>query len=237
MTYILDLHTHTVASGHAFSTIQENVAIAKRNGLKHVGISDHAPTLPGSAYIYYFQNLKIVPSEIDGVHVLKGVEANIINHKGHLDMRDEDLNNLDFTIASMHPPCLKFGSIDQNTRAVIGAMKNRYVSIIGHPDDSRFPLDYDEIVKAARDYGVLLEVNNASLNPKGFRMNSKDNTIQLLERCQNYKVPIIMGSDAHISFNVGCFDYCLDVINEINFDSNLIMNASYEDLMPFLNRR
>ena len=42
MEYILDLHTHTIASGHAYSTIREMAQAASEKGLKLLGITEHA---------------------------------------------------------------------------------------------------------------------------------------------------------------------------------------------------
>ena len=41
-------------------------------------------------------------------------------------------------------------------------MDNPYVNIIGHPDDSRYPVDYEQLVRAAGEKHVLLELNNTS---------------------------------------------------------------------------
>ncbi len=39
--YPVDLHMHTVASTHAYSTLHDYVAQAKLNGLKLFAITDH----------------------------------------------------------------------------------------------------------------------------------------------------------------------------------------------------
>ena len=44
----LDVHTHTIASGHAFSTLQEMAQAAADKGLKVLGITEHSPGVPGS---------------------------------------------------------------------------------------------------------------------------------------------------------------------------------------------
>lgn len=235
MEFILDLHAHTIASGHAYSTIQEEITAAKQVGLKMFGISDHAPGMPGSQSIIYFQNLKVVPDIIEGVRVLKGVEANILDCNGTIDMNEDCLKKLDYAIASLHPPCIRFGTKQDNTRAVIQAMKNPYVNIMGHLDDSRYPLQYENIVKAAKDFNVLIEINNSSLNPKGFRMHAKENIIKLLDLCVMYDQPIILSSDAHISYDVGNFENCKLVLNQCQFPQELIVNTSIDKTMKYLN--
>ena len=57
MKAIIDMHTHTVASGHAYSTIHENVQFAKKHGIKILGMSDHGPDMLGGPQLYFFNNL------------------------------------------------------------------------------------------------------------------------------------------------------------------------------------
>lgn len=236
MKYKFDLHTHTVASGHAYSSLQEVVSAGHKKGLEIVGISDHAPCMPGSAYIYYFQNIRIVPSEIDGVRVLKGVEANIIDLSGKIDMSAEDVRFLEYVIASFHPPCIRPSTKKNNTRALIKTMENPIVNIIGHPDDLRYPVDYEAIVLAAKENNVLLEINNTSLSPKGFRKDAVMATKQILELCMRYNNPVILGSDAHISFDVGNFTNCDKVLASMEFPDELIVNTAIEKVLPYLTR-
>ena len=60
MNYEFDLHTHTIASGHAYSTIKEMANSAKEKGLKLLGITEHAPTMPGTCHEFYFQNFRVL---------------------------------------------------------------------------------------------------------------------------------------------------------------------------------
>jgi len=87
MELLVDLHTHTIASGHAYSTLTENVQAASRRGLKLLGTTDHGPSMPGAPHLYHFGNLSILPESLFGVEILPGVEANITNHEGELDIR------------------------------------------------------------------------------------------------------------------------------------------------------
>lgn len=230
----LDVHTHTVASGHAYSTLIENINFGKEKGLELLGVSDHAPTLPGGAYIFHFQNMKHIPSEVDGLRVLKGVEANIIDFEGRLDMIDRNLEALDYVIASLHPPCKTPGTVKENTAMIIKAMQNPLVKIIGHPDDGRFPLDYTEVVKAAKATGTLLEVNNSSLNPNGFRLNVQENVVKMLALCATNDVKIICGSDAHIAYDIGRFDFCEAILDEVGFPEDLVINHSTAEFLKWI---
>ena len=85
MKLLFDLHTHTVASGHAFSTLKENIEEAAAKGLKAMGMSDHYSTMPGSAQPIYFTNFKSIKEKIMGVRIFTGMEANIVDLEGKLD--------------------------------------------------------------------------------------------------------------------------------------------------------
>lgn len=102
MKYQVDTHTHTLVSGHAYSTLQEMVAAAKEKELSIIGITEHARMMPGTCNDMYFRNLRVVPKEIDGVKVLVGVELNIMNDDGELDMSEDTMSKLDVRIASVH---------------------------------------------------------------------------------------------------------------------------------------
>lgn len=234
MKFLLDVHTHTTASGHAYSSLQENVLAAKEKGLLYYGVSDHGPMLPGTAHIFYFQNIRVIPREMFGMKVLRGVEANILDEQGTIDMSPENMKYIDYVIASIHMPCFTSGGIDVNTNATINAMKHPKVNIIGHPDDGRFPIDYERIVSAAKEEGVLLELNNGSLNPTGFRSNVRENVMTMLKLCMEKQVPIIVNSDAHISMDVGEFGYAKEVLTELNFPKELIINLYPERFLEII---
>lgn len=169
MRDVLDLHTHTLASGHAYSTINEMIQAAKDKGLKMLGITEHAPEMPGSCSSMYFVNFRVLPRERDGLTVLFGAELNIVDYEGHVDLPEEMLRGLDLVIASLHTPCIRPGTREENTRAYLKAMENPCLNIIGHPDDARYPIEYRPIVERAKERGILLEVNNSSLKPGSFR--------------------------------------------------------------------
>ncbi|TCK90636.1 putative hydrolase [Natranaerovirga hydrolytica] len=235
MNYEFDLHMHTIVSGHAYSTLQEMVKSAAEKGLKMIGITEHAYSMPGAPLPLYFHNLKVVPKEMYGVRVLKGIEANILNSKGTIDLDNYTKNYLEVVIASLHPPCIQPSTLEINTETIVNTLRNPKVDIIGHPDDSRYPLDYDIVVKEAKDNNKLLELNNSSLNPQGFREGARKNATKMLELCKQYNHPIIIGSDAHISFDVGNFDYAKSLIEEVNFPEALIMNTSVDKIKKHLN--
>ena len=152
----IDTHSHTLASGHAYNTIREMASMAAEKGLKGLAITEHAPQMPGTCHLYYFQNLRVVPRKMYGVELFLGTELNIMNEQGEVDLSKDVLKQLDIAIASMHIPCFQSERTVENiTKAYLRVMENEYVDIIGHPDDGRFPVDCAKFVKEAKAAGLV----------------------------------------------------------------------------------
>lgn len=234
MIDLLDLHTHTTASGHAYNTLYEMARAASEKGLALFGCSDHAPAMPGSCHYFHFINFKVIPRTICGVKIMMGTELNIMDYDGKVDMEQGILENLDYAIASLHPPCIDSGTTAQNTSAYLGVLNNPAIQIIGHPDDSRFPVDYDTLTAAAREHHKLLEVNNSSLNPMSFRPGARENYMKMLDLCIRYQTPVIINSDAHCEADTGNHDYAWKLLEEIHFPDELIVNHSIERLASYI---
>lgn len=237
MKFCLDTHTHSIASGHAYNTMQEMITFAKEKGLELLAITEHAPAMPGTCHKYYFDNYRVLRDKDRGIHMLYGSELNIIDYNGTVDLPDDVLKGLDLCIASLHLPCCASGTAEENTNAYIGAMKNPYIHIIGHPDDSRYPLDYERLVKAASEHSIALELNNSSLNPNSFRIGARENALTYLKLCKNYSVPITLGSDAHCADDIGSFPYAEELLKAANFPKELVLNTSTEKFLEYLKSR
>lgn len=232
-----DIHTHTIASGHASTaTITDMAKAANSKKLESLGISDHGPATCGGGKPSYFRSLSYAQKKRFGVEMLYGAEANILNNKGKLDLEDQILARLDYVIASMHNPVKKPGTLVENTTAYIEAMKNPYVRIIGHCDDEKYPVDYLAIVKAAMKYDVLLEINNSSLSPDGYRGDTRFNDLMILNLCKHFHYPVLFASDSHGTKHVGDFTYALELAQLADMPEPLIMNYSLKAFKCFLER-
>ena len=237
MKLIADTHSHTLASGHAYSTIREMALAAKERGMRALAITEHAPDMPGSCGLYYFMNLDVLPREMYGVEMLFGTEANIVNPQGGLDLSGDVLKDLDIVVASMHMPCFGEGhTVDEVMDAYLAVMRLPYVNIIGHPDDGRFPMDYERLVKAAKETRTLLELNNSSLRPQSFRVGARENVLAMLVLCRQYEVPVTTGSDAHVDADAGNFCYVQEILGYCGFPEELVVTTDLERLKPYLNR-
>lgn len=236
MRDILDVHTHTIASGHAYNTMMEMIQEAREKGLEVYGITEHAPKMPGSCQDFYFRNLKVVERRHGELELLLGAELNILDEKGTVDLSEPYLGKMDVTIASLHTPCIRPGSRGWNTECLIQAMKNPHINIIGHPDDGRYPLDYEAVVQAAKETHTLLEINNNSLHPRCTRENTRENDLEILKLCRKYQVSVILGSDAHYYKDILNHEFLFPLLEETDFPESLVVNTDRKKLYAYINK-
>lgn len=229
MNIQLDVHTHTIVSGHAFSTLTEMATEAQRKGLKIFGITEHGTEFPGSCKPIYFWNYHVVPRQWGDMRLLLGAELNIMDTNGRLDKDENYYQCLDITIAGIHRLCWKGGTPEENTHGMIAAIHNPQVDIISHPGDGTADLLFEPIVLAAKETGTLLEINNSSLKPcRGKCAKAIPNNLEILSLCKKYEVPIILGSDAHIHFDIANYENIYPLLYETEFPEELIVNDKPE---------
>lgn len=234
-SFEFDPHTHSIASGHAsLSTITDMAKKAAAMNLKMIGITDHGPATPCAGKPSYFRSLAMAPRKRLGVETLSGVELNILDQHGTVDLDMDILKKLDYAIASMHPQTFCPGTVESNTTAYINTMKNPCVKIIGHCDDTKYPVDYEALVKAAKEHRVLLEINNSSLSPAGYRGNTRPNAAAILKWCSRYDHPVVLSSDSHGTGHIGDFRYAYSLIEETGFPRSLVMNHSLDAFKTFI---
>ena len=224
----LDMHTHTIASGHAFSTLQEMAKAGAEKGLKLLGITEHTPGIPGTCEPIYFRNLHVVPRRMYGIELMLGAEINILNSNGDIDADEELMKRLDLRIAGIHSLCFSPGTVDENTQGMLKVIGHPYIQIISHPGDGTAQLHFDPMVLAAKEHGTLLEINNSSLKPTRNKVDARGNNLTILRLCKQYEVPVILGSDAHISFDIANYEHLYDLLQETDFPEELIVNRSVE---------
>jgi putative hydrolase len=234
MKMLVDLHTHTIASGHAFSTITENALAAARRGLELLGIADHGPSLPGAPHLYYFNNLGVIPEEIHGVKVLAGVEANIISYEGELDLPVNILSQLKLVLVGLHKVSYPGGTIEQNTQAYIKAMRNPFTDMMVHPGRIDFKIDLEQIAQASAQLNIPVEINNSTLSSIKARIEARKNCGLFARYMAKYKGLVVLGSDAHFWDRVGEFGDALDLVLEAGISEQQILNTSPERVLDYL---
>lgn len=235
MKFVADLHIHTISSGHAYSTVMEIARAAADKGLEMIAITDHGPAMPGAPHAYHFGNLRILPNELFGVEILKGVEANVIDRAGHLDLEDDRLAPLDIVLAGLHHVCSPNGCVAENTEMMINAIKNPWVDVIVHPGNPEYLIDAEAVVQAAVQYDVALEINNSSL--KLSRVGSRPYCEKILGLAKQYGAKIIVGTDSHFSLAVGDFSQAIELLEKYDIASSAVINTSIAGIRNHLERR
>ncbi|AEJ20369.1 phosphatase [Gracilinema caldarium] len=234
MNIHIDSHTHSVASGHAFSTVDDLARGAQRRGLKAFVLTDHGPAMPGTTHPYHFGNLRVLPKTIQGVRFFTGIEANIMNTAGEIDLEPYILARLDFVMAGFHEICFEDHGQEENTEALVNALRSPWVDAISHPGNPAFPIDMERVVATARDYGKALEINDSSFR---IRKGSHPNCLRIAQLCIELGCPMVCGSDAHYWEDVGRFDEVQALLAEVKAPENLVLNSSLERFEAFSSTR
>lgn len=237
MQLIADLHTHTILSGHAFSTIRENAHAGAKAGLRAFANTDHGPAMRGATQaVYTFINQNILPKEIEGVRILRGAEVNILGDEGQIDLPVEVLGHLELVIASLHDVTIDQGNAKSNTNRLISVIESGLIDIVGHPGNPYFPVDAERLVRSCKDNGVAIEVNNSSLAGT-VRPGSKKNMIEILSICREEKALISVGSDAHWMDQVGNMEAAIQLLTECDIPESLVVSSGEKGLHRFLEMR
>lgn len=230
---IADVHTHSIASGHAFGTIREMAAEAAKRNLRLLGVTEHGPGIPGTCDPIYFRNFVDAPRTLFGVEMLYGCEVNILP-EGKLYLEQRIFNCLDYAVAGFHIQCYEDQGIVKNTDDMIRCMENPKVRFISHPDTNAFPLDYPALVAGAKANNVALELNNSSLRKPFLRPGAAENYRIMIPLCMEMGVPIVVNTDAHDPGAVGEFTHSRALLEQLEIDDTLILNNDIEKLKAFL---
>ncbi len=203
----IDLHTHTIASGHAFNTIEEMTREAQKRGVEVLGITDHGPAASAGLSTSYFRVGRRLPKRINGVRLLFGVEANILDGAGSLDLPEKILKDLDVVIAGLHKNC-GYQDLGRagNTRTIIEVMKNPLVTMIAHPYNvgNNFDVDIEAIALAACKLNTILEVNSAYFYVDKSHADKVYNRMKrMVAILKKHKQKTIINSDAHMAYEIG----------------------------------
>jgi putative hydrolase len=169
------------------------------------------------------------------MRLLLGAELNILDTKGTLDMDEDTWKRLDIRIAGIHRLCWTGGTVEENTAGMVAAIRNPWTHIISHPGDGTAELLFEPIVLAAKETHTLLEINSSTFRPMRHFPHARENNLEILRLCKQYEVPIILGSDAHISFSIADYTFAYPLLDETEFPDELIMNDKPADFLRYCN--
>ena len=251
-----DVHTHTVYSRHAYSTVRENVLAARDAGLELLGVTDHFSDMlfpntdleHGSLRDYqHFINMGIWPREWEGVRLLHGMEADIRTLDGQLfgqgipvanditgttlrtptTLYGRVLPSCDYVIASVHYKQFADGAtIFDTTEMYLNALAQPKVLILGHTGRAGVPFDVREVVGEAARQHKLIEINEHSLETRGRGGRTWSSCREIAETCAELGCQVVVNTDAHISSSVGHAPQALGMLEEIGFPQELVATRS-----------
>lgn len=237
-----DYHTHSRHSDGRQSEVQI-VEAARKRGLKEIAITDHGPLALGigmknagilTAMRQRIDDLNHIYPDIE---ILLGVEANIRDLEGKLDVEGKELELLDILIAGLHPYTIPtswsdgmqiFGqnflrrlsrqerqkAIEANTQATVAALNsNPSLDILSHPG-LFYHVDIKAVSRACVENQVLFEINCAHGYPP----------ISDIMVAKEQGVNFIINSDAHFAKTVGQLDYGLEMIERLGISTANIVN-------------
>ncbi|MCX8956276.1 phosphatase [Erwinia psidii] len=233
--YPVDLHMHTVASTHAYSTLHDYIHQAQQCGVKLLAVTDHGPDMADAPHYWHFVNMRVWPRVVQGVGILRGIEANIKNIDGEIDCSGPMTEVMDIVVAGFHEPVFAPRDRETHTAAMIAAMASGHVHIISHPGNPKYPVDIPAIAAAAAKYQVALELNNSSFTHS--RPGSEPFCRQIAAAVRDAGGWIAFGSHSHTAFTLGNFEHCLRIAKEVDFPQDRILNVTPRRLLDFLQRR
>jgi DNA polymerase (family 10) len=205
-----DLQMHTDATDGK-NSLAEMVAACAARGHEYIAITDHtkavrvAGGLTKGGFHKQSHAIDAIRNRVSKPVVLKGAEVDILDD-GSLDLDDETLAEFDIVIVSVHS---RFNmSKTEMTRRIVRALQHPRVHILGHPTGrligkrEPYPVDMPDIIKAARDYGVMLEIN---AQPDRLDLNELH-----VQMAREAGVKLVVNTDAHRIQELDCMRYGVD---------------------------
>ncbi|MFH1823982.1 MAG: DNA polymerase/3'-5' exonuclease PolX [Candidatus Firestonebacteria bacterium] len=232
-----DLHIHTKASDGT-DDLEDIILKCQKKGYKYIGITEHSQSLKVArgldkkSLLVQIKTIRKLNEKLKDFYVLSGSEVDI-KSDGSLDYNDDVLNELDFVIGSIHT---NFNmKKDEMTKRVIKAIRTKKMHIFGHPsgrllgEREGYEIDLDEIIKAAKDYGVALELN---AYPK--RLDLIDVYCKV---AKEKNVLVCLNTDAHSKENLNWMSFGVITARRGWLEKKDVLNCKeLKDLLNFLKK-
>ncbi|MBN2111495.1 PHP domain-containing protein [Candidatus Woesearchaeota archaeon] len=239
----IDLHIHTIHSGHAYGTFYNVIEEAARKKMKMIAITDHGPTVLGSASRLHFGMGERAPKFHKGVKILWGCESDPVDGSGTLDTSEKNLKKLDILLVGFHEPTpYKDLGKEKNTQMLIKCFKKYKPHIFTHPSRQMYPFDLEKVCQAACDNDVLLELNLAELSyinrkPAKERERRLDMVKKTVDIARKNKKKMILNSDAHFLHEIGDDSILKKYKKRIGLTDDMIINNYPKELIKILGRK
>ena len=224
MKLIADMHTHTIASHLAYSTVLENAAQARKNGLEAFACTDHAlgPHFPDAPIDWHFTCMDMLPDSIEGVWLFRGIETNVSGLEGGLDTAEDVLKKMEWVIASIHDRAIRKGSMEDRDRMWQRIAENPLVDVIGHSGRAGYEYHPEKVAPLFKEAGKFVEINSHSLD---MGSDTVGNCREIALCCKKYGAPVVVNTDSHFCAGIGRADKALQMLEELDFPAGLVLNA------------
>jgi DNA polymerase (family 10) len=233
-----DLHMHTTATDGS-ATILEMAEAAKARGLKYIAITDHskrvtmANGLDATRLRQHWLDIEKARGQISGIEILRGIECDILED-ATLDLDDEVLSEADWVIAVLHYGLKQ--PREQIMQRLLNAIRNPHVDVIGHPSGRLIgsrpaaDIDYTTFLKAAAEYGVMLEINSSPT-----RLDLDD--VQAAA-AKALGIPIVIDTDSHATNGFDTLQWGVGQARRAGLTKEDVANARpWREFQKLLDRR
>ncbi len=227
----VDLHTHTVASGHAYCTVNELVERANKICLDAIAITDHGPGLPDGPHIYHFSNQARFKNIPGNCVVLSGVEEDLSGPNGEVFLPEIVLESLEIVLVGLHPYPNGWSNTNSKKivlRSLLKAMENPLIKGVTHPISNWFNFnskEIKEIVINAKSTSTAVELNLSKV------YGLEDKLFEFLDLAAEFKAPLMINSAAPTGHELGDFSNLEIFINRIIPEN--VVNKDYQTVKSF----
>jgi putative hydrolase len=228
----VDFHCHSLFSTCGLHTIIELLTYAKSKGLKALAVTDHGTAQDGRISSPFFDRLV---DPVEGIRLLKGQECNIVDDHGRIDFPLKFLLNTDIVLVGLHPNLDKLPRKADYTGMVLKALeKNPFVDILTHLNDTAYPVDYEQVIAAAKMRGMAIEFNNSKTL---YGKVPPQATARLIDACKRAGCRAVIDSDAHALHEIGLDDSIRPLLKAAGFPRELIINDNARRAFDFIEER
>lgn len=235
MKYVLDVYIYIIVSGYVYLILMENVKVVLEKGIKVFGIIEYGSSMLYFLYVWYFYNYKVLLRELYGVIMFYGIEVNIIDYEGNLDMEISILDRMDIVIGSIYDEVYKVGNSEENIKVFVNVIKSGKIDIIGYFGNLGILVDYEKVVRCVLENDVLIEINNSLFII--FRLGSSKNCIKIVLLCKEFGVKLIINSDVYFCIKIGEFIEVINMLEFIDFLDSFIINKDLNELIIRLKKK
>ncbi len=228
----VDFHVHSHFSKCGVHSVLELLTRAKDLGLKGLAITDHGPALESTTPFTFFDRLF---DPLPGIRLLKGMECNIVDEQGAIDLLPKHLKYIDVILLGIHPNTP--GGRDElyYTDLLIRTMRrNPYIDIITHANEPAFPVDFVRVAQEAQALGMAMELNNSRVS---LSRSQPEVTDRMLRAIKDVECRIVLCSDTHTINELGRDEAVRPLLKRFGISDEAVVNSTAERAFAFVEER